>query len=116
MEPARGLSTKTREAYTPIRRLSTKFPAARLKGKAVAFPSASPSCRAADTGGSIKNVTGDVLKREVARELDLKAVGRALETSAGRLIVDDEEVAVRAVDVAQAHVDGGELRRRVQLY
>src|SRR5262249_12106183 len=41
---------------------------------------------------------------------------RAFQTAPGRLVVDHEQVAVRAEDVTQPEVEARQLRRRVQLY
>ncbi len=46
------------------------------------------------------------LKREIARELDLKTIGRAFKTNAGRLIVNNEEIAIGAIDITETNVDG----------
>ena len=44
-------------------------------------------------------------KSKVAREFELQTIRRAFQTRAGALIVDDEEIAVWAIDVAEAHID-----------
>ena len=44
-------------------------------------------------------------KREISREFELHAVRRTFESCARALIVDDEEIAVWAIDVAEAHID-----------
>ena len=47
------------------------------------------------------------LKSEVSRELDLKTVGRPFQPGASGLVVNDEEITVGSIDVAQADVDCG---------
>ena len=50
------------------------------------------------------------LKGEITRELDLKTVRRAFEPSPGALVIDDEEIAVGPVDVAQSHINQRQAR------
>jgi len=44
-----------------------------------------------------------ILECEIARQLELQTIGRAFESGSGALILDDEEVAVRPVDVMQSY-------------
>jgi len=54
-------------------------------------------------------------KRKVARQFDLKTVGRSFKACACALIVDDEEIAVRSIDVTKAHVDNRQASGGVEL-
>ncbi len=45
----------------------------------------------------------------------MKVVGRALKACPCALVVDDEEIAVRPVDVTQSHVNERKSRRGVEL-
>ncbi len=56
-----------------------------------------------------------LLESEVTGQLDLEAVRRTLQPHAGGLVIDDEQIAVRAVDIAQPHVYGGKACGGIEL-
>jgi len=45
------------------------------------------------------------LKSEFASQLDLKTVGWSFKARAGTLVVNNEDIAIRPIDVARPHVD-----------
>ena len=45
------------------------------------------------------------LKREIASQLNLKTIRWPFKTCARALIIDNEEIAVRPIDVPQSHVN-----------
>ena len=53
---------------------------------------------------------------EVTSQLDLKAIRWPLKARTGSLIVDDEEITIRAIVITQPDVDDRDAGRRIKLY
>ena len=62
-----------------------------------------------------RSIAGQDLECEVTSQFELQTVRGTFQSGSGALIVDDEEIAVGAVDVTQAHIDQGETRGGIQL-